>query len=89
MHADERQDFAGLSSGVLDNEITPIGLVCNMVDDKWAATGGGAEWAEDVEHVPDDPVLLRDEVWGVVLHVLRFADELGQEGHEGVLVKVS
>lgn len=89
MHSDERQDFAGLGAGVLDDEVPAVGLVGGVVDDERAAAGGGAVGAEDVEYVGDNPVLLRDEVRRVVLHELGLADELGQKGNEGVLVKIS
>lgn len=76
MHSDERQDFAGVSAGVLDDEVSAVGLVGGVVDDERAAPGGGAVGAEDVEYVADNPVLLRDELRRVVLHELGLADQL-------------
>lgn len=48
------------SSRVLDYEVASVGMVSDVVDNEWAAAGGGAVGEEDVEHVPHDPVLLGD-----------------------------
>lgn len=76
MHSDEGQDFAGLSTGVLDYEVSSVGLVGDVVYEQRPAAGVGAVGAEDVEHVAYNPVLLRDELRWVVLHELRLADQL-------------
>lgn len=60
MHSNEGQDLVWFSSRVLDYEVASVGMVSDVVDDEWAAAGGGAVGKEDVEHVPHDPVLLWD-----------------------------
>lgn len=85
MHSNEGEDFAGLSAGILDDEISAVGLVGDVVDAEGSA-GGGAVGAEDIEHMIDNPVLLRDELRRVVLHELGLADQLGQKPHERLLV---
>lgn len=89
VHPDEGENFPGDGPGVLDDDITPFGEVGDVVNDKGAAAGGGAEGEEGVEDVLDDPVLLGDQIGGVVLHELGLPDELREEGCEGLLVELA
>lgn len=70
MHSDEGQDFTGLSTGILDYEVSSVGLVGDVVDEQRSAAGVGAVWAKDIEHVAYNPVLLRDELRWVILDEL-------------------
>lgn len=83
------QHFAGDSPRVLDNHVAPAGVVSHVIDEQGSAAGGGAEWEERVEHVLHNSVLLGNQVRRVVLDELGLADELGEEGDEGLLVEVA
>lgn len=89
MHADEGDDAAGDGAGVLDDDVAPAVGVAHLPHDKRAATGVRRHRAERVDHVLRHEVLLRDEGRRVVLQALGLADELGEEGDEGVAVQAS
>lgn len=57
-----------------------------MVDDEWAAAGGGAMREEGITNMADDSILLRDEVRRIVLNIFGFSDEFGEKGDERILV---
>lgn len=85
--SDEGEDLGGVGAGVLGDDVAPAVAVADVADDEGAAAGGGADWQERVEHVAGHAVLFGDEIWGVVLHVLRLADDLREEGHVGVAIE--
>ena len=87
MASNERQNPPRLGAGVLDDDITPAGGIGDMGNDEGSAAGRGAEGEEHVEDVAGDEILLRDEIRRVVLDETGFADELGEEGDEGVAVE--
>ncbi|KAL3497775.1 hypothetical protein ACH5RR_040507 [Cinchona calisaya] len=82
MHSHKGKNFIGVSSRVLYNEVSSIGLVGDVVDDKWATTSGGAEGEERVKHVPHYPVFFGDQLWWIVLNECRLSYQFSQKGHE-------
>lgn len=87
MASDEGEDLGGVGAGVLGDDVSPAIGVADVADDEGAAASGGADGKERVEHVAGHAVLLGDEVRWVVLHVLRLADDLREEGHVGVAIQ--
>lgn len=88
MHPNKGQDPPGLGPRVLHDEVAPVGVVADVVQHQGAAAGGGADGEEGVQDVLDDPVLLGDQIGGVVLDVPGLPDELRQEGRERFPVEI-
>lgn len=88
MHPDEGQDLPGHGPRVLHDEVAPVGVVVDVAHHQGAAAGGGAEGEEGVEDVPDDPVLLGDQIGRVVLDVPGLPDELREEGRERLPLEI-
>lgn len=84
MTPDEGEDPAGHRAGVLDDEVPPALDVADVVDDQRPTAVGRAQGKKGVEDMARNPVLGWDELRRVVLHVLGLADELPQQGHEGL-----
>lgn len=66
----ERQDFAGVGSGIFDDEVSSAGEVGDVVEEERSAAGGGAEGEEGIEYVIDYAILLGDQLRWVVLDEL-------------------
>ena len=57
-----------------------------MVEDKWAATGGGAVREEGFTNMVDDSILLWDEVRQIVLNMRREVEDCGEKRIRVVVV---
>lgn len=89
MHADEGDGAAGDGAGVLDDDVAPALGVAHLPHDERAAPGLHGHREERVDHVLRHEVLLRDEGRRVVLQAAGLADELPEEGDEGVAVEAA
>jgi hypothetical protein len=89
VHADEGDNAAGDGAGVLDDDVAPSLGVAHLPHDERAATRVRGHRAERVNDVLRHEVLLRDMVRRVVLQARRLADELPEEGDEGLVVQTA
>lgn len=89
MHPDERKNLSRLGTRILDDKVAPVGLIGDMVDNEWTATGGGAEREEAIKNVLHHPVLLWDQLRWVVLHVLGLPNQLSQQSYKTLLVQIT
>jgi len=77
MTTHKRENFSGLSPWVLDNEVSTLGVVSEMIDDERSTSIFGRERGEIFKQMVYHPVFFWDQLRWVVLQVLGFSDELG------------
>lgn len=72
---------------VFDDDVSAALGVADVGDNEGSAGIGGTEWEQNIEDMACDAILLGNEIGRVVLDVAGLADDLREEGDEGVAVE--